>query len=346
MMNINGRHIGKGFPCYIIAEMSANHGGSFKKALAIVRAAKEAGANAIKLQTYTPDTMTIDCDNKYFRLEHLLWKNKTLYQLYQEAQTPWEWHKPLKDEAEKIGLHFFSTPFDKTAVDFLETLGVLVYKISSFELLDDELLKNIARTRKPVIMSTGMATFEEISHAVDILRSNGTNDLALLRCVSSYPANPEEMNLALITDINSRFNVVTGLSDHTINSVTAVAAIALGANIVEKHIKLTENDITLDAAFSLSASHFKDMVRDIRLAEKSIGSVLYGVTSNESISLRFRRSIFVVKDIVPGDIFSLNNLRVIRPGYGIAPGELGKILGRKARVAVSSGTPLNKDMIE
>lgn len=344
-MNIKGREIGHGFPCYIIAEMSANHGGSFEKALAIVRATKEAGADAIKLQTYTPDTMTIDCDNEYFRLDHPLWKNKTLYQLYKEAQTPWEWHKPLKEEAEKIGLDFFSTPFDETAVDFLETLDVPAYKIASFELVDDVLLKNVAKTQKPVIMSTGMATLNEINHAVQVLRSNGNEELALLRCVSSYPAKPEEMNLALIKDMENRFNVITGFSDHTISSITAVGAVVLGASILEKHIKLTSDDITADAAFSLSISEFKDMVRDIRMVESAVGSVTYGATRDESICLRFRRSIFVTKDICEGDIFSLDNLQVIRPGQGLSPCELENILGRTAKVSISRGTPLKRYMV-
>ena len=344
-MNINGRKIGNGSPCYIIAEMSANHGGSFEKAMALVRAAKKAGADAIKLQTYTPDTMTIDCDNEYFRLDHPLWKDKTLYQLYKEAQTPWEWHRPLKDEAERIGLHLFSTPFDEAAVDFLETLDLPAYKIASFELVDDALLRKVARTRKPVIMSTGMATLAEIEHAVEMLRVNGTEHLALLRCVSAYPARPEEINLAVIKDLCGKFNVVTGLSDHTDDSVTAVAAVVLGAAIVEKHIKMNGDNSTADAAFSLSVSQFKDMVWDIRLAERSVGSAVYGATDGESVGLRFRRSIFVVKDMAPGDIFSLDNLRVIRPGQGLPPYELDGILGRTARVYVSRGTPLKRDMV-
>ncbi len=345
-MNINGREIGNGLPCYIIAEMSANHGGSFEKALAIVRVAKEAGADAIKLQTYTPDTMTIDCDNEYFRLDHPLWKDKTLYQLYQKAQTPWEWHKPLKKEAERLGLHFFSTPFDETAVDFLETLDIPAYKVASFELVDDVLLRKVAQTRKPVIMSTGMALLEEIAHAVNVLRSNGTEHLALLRCVSSYPARPEEMNLSLIAEMSRRFNTLVGFSDHTANSVTAVVAVALGASIIEKHIKLTGNDITADAAFSLSALQFKDMVRDIRLAERSVGSAEYGATKGESVGLRFRRSIFVVQDMAQGDVFTLDNLRVIRQGQGLSPFELEEILGRTARVSISRGTPLKRDMVK
>lgn len=345
-MKINGRQIGNGSPCYIIAEMSANHGGSFEKALALARAAKEAGADAIKLQTYTPDTMTIDCDNEYFRLNHPLWKDKTMYQLYKEAQTPWAWHKPLKDEAERIGLHFFSTPFDVTAVDFLETLGVPAYKIASFELVDDVLLKKVAQTRKPIIMSTGMAMLEEITHAVNVLRSNGAKHLALLRCVSSYPAKPQEMNLALITDMSRRFDTVVGVSDHTTNSIAAVTSVALGASIVEKHIKLIEDDTTIDAVFSLSVSQFQDMVRDIRLAEKSVGQAMYGATKGESVSLCFRRSIFVVKDMAPGDIFSLDNLKVIRPGYGLSPCELDGILGRSARVFISRGMPLKRGMIQ
>jgi pseudaminic acid synthase len=342
---IKDRVIGQGYPCYVIAEMSANHGGSFEKAMEILRAAKKAGADAVKLQTYTPDTMTIDCGNEYFQLDHPLWKGKTLYQLYKEAQTPWEWHKLLKEEAEKIGLHFFSTPYDETAVDFLETLDVPAYKIASFELVDDILLRRVAKTCKPVIMSTGMATLAEIQHAVKVLRKNGTRHLALLRCVSAYPARPEEMNLAVIKDLSKRFDVVAGFSDHTADSVTAVAAVVLGAAVVEKHIKLADGDISADAVFSLSAQRFLDMVRDIRLAEKAVGFAACGATCNESAGLCFRRSIFVVKDMAAGDIFSLDNLRVIRPGQGLSPSELGRVLGRTARVAVSRGTPLNMGMV-
>jgi pseudaminic acid synthase len=343
---IKNRVIGPGHPCYVIAEMSANHAGSFEKALAIVRSAKEAGADAIKLQTYTPDTMTIDCSNKYFQLDHPLWKNKTLYELYKEAQTPWEWHLPLKIEAEKIGLHFFSSPFDETAVDFLEILDVPAYKIASFELIDDALLKKVAQTKKPVIMSTGMAALQEIQHAVEVLRQNGNKDLALLRCVSAYPAEPEGMNLALIMDMRQQFNVVTGLSDHTTNSVSSIAAVALGANIIEKHFKVSAADQSHDAVFSLSLEQFRNLVHDIRLAESSIGRVSYGPVSSENDSLKFRRSLFFVKDMQQGEVITPNSVRVIRPGHGLAPKEIGKVLGKRLKKAIGRGVPVTMDIID
>jgi len=342
---IKDRTIGSGHPCYVIAEMSANHTGSFEKALTIVRSAKEAGADAIKLQTYTPDTMTIDYNNEYFYLDHPLWKGKTLYQLYQEAQTPWEWHKPLKMEAERIGLHFFSTPFDETAVDFLETLDVPAYKIASFELVDDELLKKVASTHKPVILSTGMATFQEIQHAVEVLRQNGTQDLALLRCVSSYPAKPGQMNLSLIMDMRRQFNAVTGLSDHTTDNVTSIAAVALGANIIEKHFKNSAGDQSHDAAFSLSSEQFRGLVNDIRASESSIGQSRYGPVSSEKDCLKYRRSLFFIKEMRQGDIITKENIRIIRPGYGLAPKEMEKILGKRVKKAVRRGEPVAWDAI-
>jgi pseudaminic acid synthase len=345
-IKIKDRLIGAGHPCYVIAEMSANHGGSLDRALAIVRAAKKAGADAVKLQTYTPDTMTIDCDNEYFRLDgHSLWGGKTLYQLYRESYTPWEWHEPLKDEADSLGMGFFSTPFDESAVDFLERLNVPAYKVASFELLDDPLLKRVAMTRKPVILSTGMASLDEISHAVDVLRGNGTKQIALLRCVSSYPARLEEMDLILIPDICKKFDVVAGLSDHTVESLTAVVAVALGASIIEKHFKLEDDSVSTDAAFSLSPKVFGQMVSDVRAVESSLGRGIYGPTKDERKNLRFRRSIFAVKDIGKGDIFSIDNVKVIRPGYGLAPAMIDRILGRRANVEIKRGTPLKEDMV-
>ena len=346
MFRIHNRVIGDGQPCYVIAEMSANHGQSLEKALAIVRAAKDAGADAIKLQTYTPDTMTMDCNNEYFRIkDHPLWGGKNLYQLYQQAYTPWEWHKPLKDEATRVGLDFFSTPFDETAVDFLEDLGVPVYKVASFELVDDLLLKKIAHTRKPVIVSTGMASLLEIEHAVGVLRENGTSEIALLRCVSSYPADPLGMNLRLIEDMRYRFHVVAGLSDHTINSVTAVAAVALGANIIEKHFKLLAEDNTLDAAFSLSTTQFKNMVADIRVAEQSLGTAHYGAVKAEGAMKKYRRSLFLARDMKKGEKISRADLAIIRPGFGIMPYDLERVLGRMLVRDVERGQPLMWELV-
>ncbi|MEI6437716.1 MAG: pseudaminic acid synthase [Candidatus Omnitrophota bacterium] len=338
---VNGRAIGPGHPCYVIAEMSANHAGSFDKALAIVRAAKESGADAIKLQTYTPDTMTIDCDNEYFQLHHPLWKDKTLYQLYKEAQTPWAWHRPLKEEADRLGLDFFSTPFDETAVDLLEGLGVGVYKIASFELVDDLLLKRVAQTRKPVIMSAGMSTLEEVRRAVEILRANGTEQLALLRCVSAYPARAEEMDLALIRDMAVRFNVVTGLSDHTTDSLSSIAGVAAGASIIEKHFKLSGDDTSPDAAFSLTPPQFHALVSDVRRTEAALGRAVYGPVTSEKGSLKFRRSLFFVMDLAAGAVVTAPSIRVIRPGDGLAPREREKILGRRLKKAVGRGQPVS-----
>ncbi|MBF0485502.1 MAG: pseudaminic acid synthase [Candidatus Omnitrophica bacterium] len=341
MIKLKNRIIGEGCPCYIIAEMSANHGQSFEKALKLIRAAKDAGADAIKLQTYTPDTMTMDCDNEYFQIgSHPLWGGKSLYQLYQQAYTPWEWHQPLQNEAGKLGLDFFSTPFDETAVDFLEQLDVPVYKIASFELVDDELLAYTASKRKPVILSTGMASEKEIFHAVEILRRSGAPDVALLKCVSAYPASPEEMNLMSIPSLQKEFQVVAGLSDHTLSSAVAVAAVALGAKIIEKHFTLSREDLSPDAAFSVTPTEFKKMVEDIRTVEKAIGQPFYGQTIDEKGSVKFRRSIFVVKDIKQGESFTRDNIRVIRPGNGLSPQELSKILGARAVRALKRGTPL------
>ena len=343
---IKDKIIGDGHPCYVIAEMSANHGGSFEKALAIVRAAKEAGADAIKLQTYTPDTMTIDCDNEYFKVDHPLWNNKTLYQLYKEAQTPWEWHQPLKKEAERIGLHFFSTPFDESAVDFLEKLEVPAYKIASFELTDDVLLKKVAQTGKPVIMSTGMASLDEIQRAVEILRQHGTKDLALLRCVSTYPAKPEDMKLSLMKDMRERFKVVIGLSDHTTNTISSIAAVALGASIIEKHFKVFASDQSHDAVFSLSLEQFQSLVNDIRIAASSLGEISYGPATSEKSSLKFRRSLFFIKDMNQGDLIDQDSVRVIRPGYGLAPKEIERLIGKKLKNAVKRGQPVTLGMID
>lgn len=346
-MEINGKQIGDGNPCYVIAEMSANHGQDKEKALEIIEAAKRAGADAVKLQTYTPDTMTIDCDSELFQMgDHKLWGEKTLYQLYKDAYTPWEWHEDLKKKADQVGITLFSTPFDATSVDFLEEAGVDVYKVASFELVDDPLLKKIASTRKPIIMSAGMATLDEIEHALEILKKNGAGEIALLKCVSAYPALPEEMNLAVIADMKKKFSCPAGLSDHTVGSAVAVTAVALGANVIEKHFKLNKEDDTCDSAFSSSADEFKQMVDDIRIAEKSIGKCDYERTAQEADSLRFRRSIFVVKDVKAGDEFSKENIRVIRPGQGMTPSRFEAILGKKASVDIRRGFPLNNDLIE
>jgi pseudaminic acid synthase len=345
-LQIVTRRIGPGYPTYIIAEMSANHRQSFDQAVELVRAAKEAGADAIKLQTYTPDTITMDSRRPEFLIgKGSLWEGRTLYELYGEACMPWDWQPKLKEEAEKLGLHCFSTPFDDTAVDFLESMDVPVYKIASFELVDTGLLSKVAATRKPVIMSTGMATLGEIDEAVRRLRGAGCNQLALLKCNSGYPAQPEEMNLRTIPHLAEAFGVPVGLSDHTLGIATAVAAVALTACIIEKHLTLRRSDGGPDSAFSLEPHEFKAMVDAIRETEKVLGTVQYKSTEMELASHVFRRSLFVVKDMKTGDIFTEENVHSIRPAHGLAPKHLTNVLGRLATRPVEAGTPLCWEMI-
>jgi pseudaminic acid synthase len=342
-IQISGRRIGPGQPCYIIAELSANHGQSFKKALQVVRAAKEAGADAIKLQTYTADTLTINCRRPEFMVEKgTLWEGRNLYDLYAEAYTPWEWQPELKREAQSLGLHCFSTPFDETAVDFLEKMDVPAHKIASFELVDTELLKKVAGTGKPVIMSTGMASFEEIREAVGVLRTGGCKQLALLKCTSAYPSLPEDMNLRTIPHLADSFDVPVGLSDHTLEITVPVVAVALGACIIEKHLTLDRSDDGPDAAFSLQPHEFKGMVDAVRTAEKALGKISYESTKKEKGSRLFRRSLFVVKDMQAGDVFTQECVRSIRPGCGLPVKELQNVLGRKAKKSISLGTPLSR----
>jgi pseudaminic acid synthase len=345
-MKIKGRAVGFGHPCFVIAELSANHGGSLDKALAIVRAAKDAGADAIKLQTYTADTMTLDADNDCFAIKGGLWDGQRLYQLYEKAATPWEWHKPLKEEADRLGLIFFSSPFDESAVDFLESLDVPAYKIASFELVDDVLLAKVAQTKKPVIMSTGMATLEEINHALEVLNANGAKEIALLKCVSSYPAPAEDMNLRTIKDMQERFKCPVGLSDHTLGYTVPVAAVALGAQLLEKHLMHDANDDTPDAAFSMTPKTFSEMVQALRLAEGALGKPTYSPTCNETKNIIFRRSVFVAKDIKKGETFSRENIRVVRPGHGLSPKHYAATIGKKATVDLAKGTPLAESMIQ
>lgn len=344
-MKINGREIGEGHPTYIIAEMSANHAGSYERAVEIIHAAKEAGADAIKIQTYTPDTITIDCDNKYFQIKDGTWKGENLYKLYGKAYTPWEWQKDLKEEAEKIGLDFFSTPFDKTAVDFLEGIGVSFYKIASFEVVDIPLISYVASKHKPIIMSTGMASEEEIKEAVEAIRKEGNNDIALLRCASAYPAISDDMNLATMKDMKEKFGVTVGLSDHSMGSIGAVTSVALGGSIIEKHFCISRDIENPDSSFSMTKEEFKEMVKDIRQAEKAVGKVNYGPTKQEESNLPFRKSIFVVKDIKKGEKLTEENIRVIRPAYGLKPKCYNEVLGMKALKDIKKGTPLDFEMI-
>jgi pseudaminic acid synthase len=344
-IDINDRAIGCGYPSYIIAEMSANHNQDFGQAVRILEAAKEAGADAIKLQTYTPDTLTIDCDNEYFQVKGTLWDGRTLYDLYEEAYTPWDWQPRLKEIASELGLDFFSTPFDETAVDFLEAVGVPAYKVASFEIVDLPLLHRIARTGKPIVMSTGMAMLAEIDEAVHTIREAGGGQLALLKCTSAYPAPPEEMNLRTIPHLAEAFEVPVGLSDHTLGIAVPLAAVALGACIVEKHLTLSRDIAGPDSAFSLEPPEFKAMVEAVRVAEKARGRVCYEVTEQEAASRVFRRSLFVIQDLKAGEVLTEANVRSIRPGYGLHTRYLEEVIGKRASQDIRRGTPLNWQLI-
>ena len=325
----------------VIAELSANHNGSIERAEQIIRAAADAGADAVKLQTYTADTLTIPCDNEYFRIKGTIWEGRTLHDLYQEAHTPWEWTPRLIALAKDLGMDCFSTPFDATAVDFLEECDVSRYKIASFELVDIPLLKKVAATGKPVIMSTGMATLGEIDEAVRTLRDNGAGELTLLKCTSAYPALPEEANLRTIPHLAQAFGCKAGLSDHTMGSAVAVAAVALGATVIEKHFTLSRADGGPDGSFSMEPHEFKQMVQDIRTVEKALGSVCYDLTEKQKESKIFRRSLFVVKDIKAGEVLTTKNVRSIRPGHGLCTHYLEIVVGKRVNCDLAVGTPLS-----
>jgi len=341
-LDIAGRRVGPGKPVYIIAEMSANHQHDLSKALAIVDAAADAGADAVKLQTYTADTITLDCDAEPFQIiGDGLWAGRRLYELYEEASTPWEWQAQLKRAAEARGLHCFSSPFDATAVDFLESIGVPAHKIASFELVDLPLIRKAAATGKPLIMSTGMASIEEIGEAIDAARSAGCTQLALLKCTSSYPATPDQMNLRAIGLLRETFGVPVGLSDHCLDPSVAVAAVALGACIVEKHLALDRADGGPDAAFSLEPGEFRGLVEAVRTAEAALGKPELTMTEQERGNRQFRRSVFVVADVKAGEVLTARNTRCIRPGHGLAPRHYASVLGRRAAVDIARGTPLD-----
>ena len=326
---------------FIIAELSANHGQKIEIALASIKAAKESGADAIKIQTYTPDTITIDCDNEFFQInQDTIWDGKSLYQLYKEAYTPWEWHKELKEYAESLGLVFFSTPFDKTAVDFLEELNVPIYKIASFEITDIPLIEYTASKGKPIIISTGIASLSDIELAVNTCRKVGNNQITLLKCTSSYPAPIDEANLLTIPNLKSTFNVDVGLSDHTIGSTVAIVAVALGAKVIEKHFILDKNNGGPDSEFSMEPAEFKNMVLAIRDTEKALGKVTYELTEKVKKNRNFARSLFVVQDIKKGDTFTERNIKSIRPVHGLPPLNLPEILGKLASEDIQRGTPL------
>ncbi len=342
---INGRVIGPGNPVYIIAEMSANHGQDFDQAARIIEAAAVAGADAVKLQTYTPDTITIPCDNQYFRIKGTIWEGRTLYDLYQEAYTPWEWQPRLKQIADQLGIALFSTPFDATAVEFLEEMGVPAHKVASFELVDLALLERIGATGKPVIMSTGMASLAEIDEAVVTLRRAGAGGIALLKCTSAYPASAMEMNLRTIPHLAEAFGVAAGLSDHTTGIVAPVAAVSLGACIIEKHFTMGRAAGGPDSVFSLEPQEFAAMVAAVRETEQAIGRVCYELSAAEEKSKAFRRSLFVVEDVRAGELLGPHNVRSIRPGYGLPPRYLPMVLGRPASRDINKGTPLDWELI-
>lgn len=345
-LQVGSRFIGEGCPVYMIAEMSANHAGSLERAKEIIHAAKESGADCIKVQTYTPDTLTIDCSNQYFQVENGTWAGENLYGLYGKAYTPWEWQGALKEEADKIGIDFLSTPFDRSSVDFLEGLGLKFYKIASFEMVDLPLLEYVASKGKPIIMSTGLGTLEEIREAVEAVYGAGNRQLALLKCSSVYPAEPADMHLGTIRDMRSRFGIPIGLSDHSLGSLSSVTAVALGAAIIEKHFCISREIDNPDASFSMTPGEYRALVDQVRAVEKAIDVPVYGATAQEESSVVFRRSIFCVKDIAKGEALTEENIRVIRPGYGLKPKYYKDILGLCADRFIERGTPLSFDVLE
>lgn len=331
----------------IVAELSANHGHELGIALESVRAAKDAGADAIKVQTYTPDTITLNCDNEYFQIKKgTIWDGTTLYKLYEDAYLPWEWHRPIKEEAERLGLIFFSAPFDPTAVDFLEDLGVPIYKIASFEITDIPLMEYVSSKGKPVIISTGIATLAEIEEAVAACRRSGSGNITLLKCTSEYPAKPEEANLRTIPNMRETFGVDVGLSDHTKGTEVAIAAVALGANVIEKHFILRKSIGGPDASFSMEPEEFKTMTRSIRIVESALGSVEYQLLPSAIKSRFLSRSLFAVRDIAAGKVINDSDVKSIRPGYGLPPKYLREVVGSVARVAINRGTPISWDLLD
>ncbi len=327
---------------YFIAEMSANHAGSLENALAIVDEAKEAGADCLKIQTYTADTLTIDCDNEYFKIKGGLWDGYRLYELYKEAYTPWEWQPKIKERCEELGMDFLSTPFDKTAVDFLENMNISCYKIASFELVDIPLIKYAASKGKPMIISCGMGSIEEIEDAVNACKSVGNNQIVLLKCTSEYPARLADMNLATISDMKSRFNLPIGLSDHSMGNLASVVAVSLGACVIEKHFCLDRKIKNPDSEFSMEPHEFKSLVKEVRDALSARGSASYELTEKETASKVFRRSIFCIKDIKAGEKFTDENIRVIRPGYGEKPKYFESLIGQDAKKDYSFGEPVSE----
>lgn len=345
-IQIAGRAIGPDHPPYVIAELSANHNGSLNTALRIVEAAKQAGADAVKLQTYRPDTITLDCDSEDFRISGGLWDGRTLYELYEEAHMPWEWHKPLFDHARSLGITIFSSPFDTTAVDLLENLNAPAYKIASFEAVDLPLIRYAASTGKPLIISTGMADAEEIAEAIAAARDGGCRELAILHCVSGYPAPPEDYNLRTIPDMIERFGLVTGLSDHTLDNTTAIASVALGASIIEKHFTLDRSGGGPDDSFSLEPAELAALCRGAKTAWQALGRVDYGRKSSEQGNVQFRRSLYFVKDLKAGDVITADAVRSVRPGYGLPPKHLDAVIGKRVNRDAAANTPVRLELMD
>jgi pseudaminic acid synthase len=345
VMRIDGKKIGKDFPPFIIAELSANHNGSIERALKIIEMAKVSGADAVKVQTYTANTLTINCDKEDFYIRGGLWDGKTLFELYEEAHMPWDWHKPLFEYAREQGITIFSSPFDSTAVDLLEDLNAPAYKIASFELIDLPLIKYVASTGKPMILSTGMADVREIQEAIETAREGGCKELAILHCVSGYPAPVGDYNLRIIPDMAQRFNLVIGLSDHTMGNATAITSIAMGASIIEKHFTLDRNGGGPDDSFSLEPEELKRLCEDSKIAWESLGKVSYERKKSEKGNVLFRRSLYVVKDIKAGETITNENVKSIRPGFGMPPKFFAQIIGRVTLRDIDRGSPLSmKDL--
>lgn len=346
LIKIAGREIGENHPPYIIAEMSANHNGDFNAALRLLEVAKKAGADAIKIQTYRPDTITLNSDLPDFQIKDGLWAGRTLYDLYEWAHTPWDWHKPLFDYARKLDITMFSSPFDNTAVDLLENLNAPAYKIASFEAIDLPLIKYVASTGKPMIISTGMADAEEIQEAIEAAREGGCKELAILHCVSGYPAPAADYNLRTIPDMMSRFGLVTGLSDHTLDNTTAIASVVMGASIIEKHFTLDRTGGGPDDSFSLEPAELEALCRDSKTAWAALGKVDYGRKSSEQGNVKFRRSLYFVNNLNAGDIIRAKDIRSVRPGFGLAPKYLEEIIGRKATTNIQANTATNRSLYE
>jgi N-acetylneuraminate synthase len=345
-ITINGRNIGNDFPPYVIAEMSANHNGDINNAYKIIDMAKSSGADCVKLQTYKPDTLTIDSKLPDFQLTEGLWAGQSLYDLYKGAFMPWEWHKPLFDYAKKLGITIFSSPFDSTAVDLLEDLNTPAYKIASFEAVDLPLIKYVAQTGKPMIISTGMADTQEIQEAIEAAQEGGCKELAILHCVSGYPAPVGDYNLRTLVDMQQVFGLITGLSDHTVDNTTAIASVALGASIIEKHVTLDRNGDGPDNSFSLEYQELKELCSSVKTAWNSLGSVDYGLKSSEQGSIKFRRSLYFVRDIRKGEVITKDHVKSIRPGYGLASKLIDQVIKKVAKIDITAGTAVSNLLIE